>query len=109
MIYKKVFTRRINKRSMKNFNHNTWNEALSSKDWSKVKNETNVEDMAKEFDKLIAETLDEVAPFRSFTVKSHYKFGLSDETKCLMQKRDQTRKNISTAGPNEKQTLLNNR
>ena len=35
----------------------------------------------------IQETLDEVAPYKTFTVKSQYKFGLSEKTKDLMTKR----------------------
>ena len=49
----------------------------------------------------------EIDPFKNFTVKSHYKFGISSETKDLMNKRDQTRINIKKAGPNEKKILLN--
>ena len=38
--------------------------------------------------------LDVCAPFKTFKIKSHYKFGLSDETKDLMLKRDNTRLQI---------------
>ena len=38
--------------------------------------------------------LDEVTPFKTFTVKSNYKFGLSNETKILMKRRDATRDKI---------------
>ena len=52
------------------------------------------------------EALDEVAPFKTFTVKSHYKFGISEQTKILMEQRDRTRNNIKTAGAQQKGTLL---
>ena len=37
--------------------------------------------------------LDEVAPYKTFTIKSNYKFGLSTETNLLMKQRDETRAN----------------
>ena len=53
-----------------------------------------MDNKVKRFTKNIDEALDEVAPYKSFTIKSQYKFGLSLETKDLMYKRDQTRKKI---------------
>ena len=40
------------------------------------------------------------------TVKSHYKFGISEIAKALMIKRDQSRASIKQAGPSEKAVLL---
>ena len=40
--------------------------------------------------------LDEVTPFKTFTVKSNYKFGLSNETKILMKRGDATRDKINS-------------
>ena len=62
--------------------------------------------MVEKFNDLISDALDEVAPMKSFIVKSHYKFGLSDETKALMRKRDQTRIHIKSANSNEKSVLV---
>ena len=47
-------------------------------DWSRVNNISNVEGLVKEFNEIIAKALDEIAPYKSFTVKSHCKFGISD-------------------------------
>ena len=41
--------------------------------------------------------LDACAPFNSFIIKSHYKFGLSEDTKDLINKRNATRKAMSAA------------
>ena len=46
--------------------------------------------------------LNSIAPFKTFTVKSQYKFGLSVSTKSLMEKRDKTRGQISKASPKAK-------
>ena len=46
------------------------------------------------FNSAVQESLDEIAPVRTFKVRSHHKFGLSDQTKALMKVRDQTRANI---------------
>ena len=50
--------------------------------------------------------LDEVAPFRTFTIKSKYKFGITAETKLLMKQRDDTREKIKSASNNGKVILL---
>ena len=46
------------------------------------------QDMVNVFNTNIANALDEVAPIKSFTVKTHYKFELSNQTKDMMEKRD---------------------
>ena len=91
---------------MKNFTQKGWLEQLAQKYWTEVGESSNVDEMATTFNNLVMESLDEVAPYKTFTVKSHYKFGISEETKELMAKRDQTRMNIKTAGQNEKGALL---
>ena len=45
------------------------------------------------FTRLVAESLDELAPMTNFTVKSKHIFGLSDETKSLMKQRDDNNNN----------------
>ena len=62
--------------------------------------------MVKIFTKNMEEALNEVAPFKSFKVTSHYKFGLSEETKELMSKRDSTRESIKTSKSTEKAVLM---
>ena len=52
--------------------------------------------MAENFNINIEEALDEIAPYKTFTIKSNYKFGISNNTKEMMKKRDKTRANIST-------------
>ena len=55
--------------------------------------------MATEFSKLINEALNEIVPRKSFSNKTHYKAGLTQETKSLMHERDLARRAIrSTPG-----------
>ena len=89
---KSKFKRKITKRSMKNFSVASWNQCLANKDWSKIDDCTDVNEMVSIFTEKINETLDEVTPIKTFTIKSNYKFGLSENTKKLMQERDCTRK-----------------
>ena len=102
---KEQYTRNITKRSFKLFNYISWNEALAKQDWSKVEKETDLNEAAKRFSMLIDKALDEVAPIKSFKVKSNYRFGLSEKTKLLMQKRNQVRSEIITASASHKATL----
>ena len=39
------------------------------------------------FTQLVTESLDEVAPMSSFSIRSNYVFGLSESTKELMKKK----------------------
>ena len=80
-----MFTRKIVKRSLKNFTTEKWNECLIAKDWSKLET-SELNEMVEIFTKNTQDANDEVAPFKSFTVKSQYKFGLSEETKLSMSK-----------------------
>ena len=65
---KEQITRKITKRSFKLFNHTSWNDALSKQDWSKVEKETDLNEAAKIFTKLIDAALDEAAPIKCFKV-----------------------------------------
>ena len=58
--------------------------------------------MVEIFTDNINKALDEVAPLKTFTVKSNYRFGLSQETKDLMKQRDSTRANIKNVSGNKK-------
>ena len=74
---------------MKNFTTEKWLEVLETKNWIPVDPEsTGVDSLANKFDSNIEEGLNELAPYKLFTVKSHYKFGLSDNTKNMMEQRD---------------------
>ena len=62
--------------------------------------------MVEKFTNLITEALDEVAPIESFTVKSRYKFGISEQTKLLMSKRDKTRMSMKQESREQKKILM---
>ena len=66
----------------------------------------NLEEKVECFNKLTKECLDEIAPVKSFTVRSNYKFGISEETKKLMADRDQTRMKIKKSENNQKALLM---
>ena len=53
----------------------------------------------------MTKALDVCAPLKTFTIKSHFKFGLSEHTKELMKKRDDARLNMSKASLNNHDTL----
>ena len=65
-----------------------------------------MDSMVDTFTKYTNEALDEVAPFKTFKIKSQYKFGLSEDTKKLICKRDKTRSAISKAESSEKPILI---
>ena len=62
--------------------------------------------MVGDFNEKIKKALDLVVPVRTFKIRSNHKFGLSDETKEQMRKRDQTRESINKSSPKEKVVLL---
>ena len=63
------------------FNENNWNESLNDKNWSDIDEGGDVNGMALIFTTNVSKALDEIAPFKKITIKSSYKFGLSQETK----------------------------
>ena len=91
---KNSYKKKITKRSMKNFRDDKWNEILNRKDWTKLDDMENLDDMVVAFTEMVTESLDEIAPIKSFTVKSKYIFGISQETKDLMKQRDNIREKI---------------
>ena len=99
------YTRIIKKRCLKNFSEAIWNETLKNQDWSKLENCNTVDEMVYIFTDNTNKALDIVAPFKSFQVKSNYKFGISPETKDLMRQRDSTRANIKKAKGSERVIL----
>ena len=52
------------------------------------------------------EALDEIAPMKSFTVRTQHKFGLSDRTKKLMADRDRTRLSIANGNSESQKKIL---
>ena len=100
------YKHRVTKRSFKNFNPTDWNACLAQQDWSAVENSDGVNNMVSEFTTNVTQALDQIAPMKSFTIRSNHRFGLSDSTKELMKKRDHTRNSIKGAAGNEKRVLL---
>ena len=64
-----------------------------------------LDEKVKIFTENINTALDEIAPFKTFKIRSSYKFGLSDKTKELMKLRDLVRNKISSCKGNEKVVL----
>ena len=87
---KEIFSRGITKRSLKNFTAQKWRDTLATKDWDSIIKCENLDGKVVLYNKAIQEALDEIAPISTFKVRSHHKFGLSDQTKALMKTRDQT-------------------
>ena len=83
---KKIFSREVTKRSLKTFTTQRWRETLATKDWESIISCENLDEKVVLYNKAIQESLDEIAPVRTFKVRSHHKFGLSDQTKALMKK-----------------------
>ena len=83
--------------SMRNFTKIRWIDCLRRRDWSGVMNLQNVNEKTVEFTKQVNAALDECAPYRNFKVRDNFKPGLSEAAKKLIQKRDETRKGISSA------------
>ena len=104
---KPSYKRTITKRSYKNFTAERWNSCLENQDWSAVENCQNVEEMVSEFQENITAALDQIAPVKTFKIRSNHKFGLTEGTKDLMKKRDSTRAKIRDAEGGEKTVLQN--
>jgi hypothetical protein len=64
--------------------------------------------MVVAFTNMVTESLDEIAPIKSFMVKSKYIFGISKETKDLMKQRDNARKQACSASKVQKEIWLSN-
>ena len=103
LVNRKNYKRKIVKRKMKNFTDSLWNESLMKRDWSRIQKTDDLDEKVELFTSLINESLDEVAPYGTFTIRSNYKFGLSELTKEMMKKRDAAREKIKNSIGNEKQ------
>ena len=77
---------------MRNFNEKSWNEILGKHDWNSLEKIEDLDDLVKNFTDLVTESLDEIAPIKTFSVKTKYIFGLSSAIKEMMKKRDKARK-----------------
>ena len=55
------------------------------------------------FTTLITNNLDKVAPFGTITIRSNFKFGLSEDTKELMKTREKARRMIKISSGTQKQ------
>ena len=53
---------------------------LPKKDWTEIDDSSNIEDMVQLFTENVTEALDELALFKTITIRSNYKFGLSEYT-----------------------------
>ena len=71
-----------------------------------MENSDEVDSMVSEFQEAVNLALDQIAPVKTFTVRSNHRFGLSEDTKELMRKRDSTRNAIKSADGGEKVVLL---
>ena len=100
------YIRKISKRSFKNYTIDNWSDSLREQPWSQITSENDIEKKTDLLAKFMNAALDEVAPVKTFTVKSNYKFGISNETKEIMKKRDSTRAKIPKVSTNEKLILL---
>ena len=100
------FVHKITKRSCKTFTTEKWNKCLEQADWAEIDKQNSASKKAEVFTKIVTECLDKVAPIKTFTVKSNYRFGLSEKVKDLMSKRDITRKQICQASNSEKAVLM---
>ena len=105
-ITKVRFTHSVTKRSFKNFSNANWNQSLAQEDWLDVEEAVGVNDMVTIFNAKIKSALDRVAPTKTFKIRSQHRFGLSDDTKELMKRRDRTRKQINKSTNKERATLL---
>ena len=91
---------------MKNFSKSNWNTVLRKQDWNSVEESEDLNTKVKLFTTFIDAAMDEIAPIKTFTVKSNYRFGLSENIKKLMKQRDVTRSNISKANNQQKTVLM---
>ena len=82
---------------MKHFTNEKWNKALARQNWSEINKTPDLNEKVEIFNKMITMSLDEVAPYRTFTIRTNHKFGLSPETKELMKKREAARRMIQKA------------
>ena len=89
---------------MKNFTQEKWKQQLAMKDWEKIGETEDVNEMAQHFNEQVIEALDECAPIKEMKVRQMYRDGLTDRTKAMIKERDRMRKEIKRS-PNETKVL----
>ena len=62
--------------------------------------------MVEIFTTNVTEAMDEITPFKTFTIKSHHRFGISEITKELIKQRDRCRNNIKKCRNGEKRSMF---
>ena len=83
----------ILRRSWKNFNNEDFIRDLANQPWQEVIDpKKTVHEQANEFDKILEETLERHAPLRRTKIRENFKKGLSENTKMLMQERENVRR-----------------
>ena len=60
------------KQKLKNFTDKLWNESLQKRDWSQIQRTNDLDEKIDIFTNLINESLDEVAPFGTITIRSNH-------------------------------------
>jgi exonuclease III len=95
----------IYKRSFKKFNQNLFNSDLCEMPWEKLAGTEQVSEMVTLYETFINTVLDKHAPMKKIKIHEHYKSGISANTKRLMKKRDETRKEFAKA-TGEERTIL---
>ena len=69
---------------MKNFTQSNWIQSLVETEQEKLGETEDVNAMAECFNANVTKALDICAPFKTITVHSQHKFGLSENTKALI-------------------------
>ena len=77
-------------------------QSLKTEIGKKLEETEDLDELVGQFTELVQEALDEIAPIRTFIVESKYNYGLSNETKELMKKRDHARQTAKIAESNQK-------
>ena len=67
---------------------------LAMKNWKKIGETEDVNEMAQHFNEKVIEALDECAPIKEMKIRQAYKDGLTDRTKAMIKERDRMRKEI---------------
>ena len=89
-----------------------WNQAQKNfahpytEDWSFTESDLDLNQMAEKFTETMDEALDEIAPLKSFTIRTQHKFGLSDRTKKLMEDRNKTRMKIAIGNSSSQKKII---
>ena len=98
-------TQYIHKRSFKKFNQNLFNQDLCNMPWEKLGETTQVNEMVALYETFINTVLDKHAPTKKIKIHQNYKSGISANTKRLMKKRDETRKEFAKSTGEERAIL----